>query len=1089
MTTSHATSFLRRWNRRVRRIATTLLILVLCALGLAPFGREALDELIRTHVQNELAQLYPELEVRLRGARRVPGEGFELRGFSLRDPQTDPRNGDLLSIETISLNCPTSFHQLWTGDLPIRKIHLRRPRVRVERQADASWAPHRLLPQIPESSQSSRILSGLRQVQIEEGELLFHDERLPSQLPLAARDIKLSLYPPTSTDSPSHPLAWNFRGHCSGDQFRRAGWEGTWTPTTQEFQVQGNVDEIHVLPELTDRLPLDIAEPLRPLAALRGRTNLSFSLQHRPDNLTYHIDGHFHDGWIRDPALPYSLTDLQADFRVGTEGVRVTDATARLGAAILHLELSRSGFEKQSPLRLEASTKNFPIDHRLPGMMPDSLRELWDKFLPSGTAHVDMVLTFDGEKYQPDVSIEFPDLSLTYHKFPYRVHNAQGALRVRQGILTADLTLPINGQAVHLLCEVHPTDSGPIGWAELETQGPIALDEALLSAFPEKTQPVLRSLQPTGLVEVSGRFERSDPRQAEFDRQLTIKLRQGAIRYEKFPLPIDRIEGSVSVQNDQWSFDRLTGRNDSAFIVARGNWDPEAQLGHHLALDLTCTDVPLHDGLRQSMNEQIQQFWNRLRPRGTIDHVNIGLRYQRDTRELDVVVDGEKWGPEQNVEGRSLSMKPVWFPFHLENMVGKFRYEKGRLKLDDLQAEHGMTKLNRATVHCSLPDRGQTNWKLEIPLLDIENLELNSELLAALPESASQALSRLGIRGPMSIEGDLSFSGESGSDLPPESRWNLVVDMENGELNCGVKLKHIRGGVTLEGTSGPEKSENVAELFIDSLTYQNTRFTQVRGPLRFENGYLLIGSTAKAEPNPAGLPRSLTARVFDGEATLDGWLGLADDSRFDIVTHLAGAELARMASDSSLTTARVTGKAFANLRLAGQLPSSHSWRGNGSIRLFEADIYQLPLMVALLKLLKIQPPDSTAFTQSDMEFRVEGDRMYIDRIALQGDAVSLIGNGEMDLQRNLKLDFGAVVGREDAQLPWFRPFALGAARSVLGIQVSGPLHQPAVTARPFPELNEALQQLFPEGGVESTFPWNNLLRKRETSPLTPRETP
>jgi hypothetical protein len=211
---------------------------------------------------------------------------------------------------------------------------------------------------------------------------------------------------------------------------------------------------------------------------------------------------------------------------------------------------------------------------------------------------------------------------------------------------------------------------------------------------------------------------------------------------------------------------------------------------------------------------------------------------------------------------------------------------------------------------------------------------------------------------------------------------------------------------------------------------------------------------------------------------LDGWLGVADDHRFDLLAHLSEADLARMASESSIAMARISGKAFANLRLAGQIGAAHSWRGSGSIRLFEADIYQLPLMVALLKLLKIQPPDATAFTQSDMEFRVEGDRLYFDRIALQGDAVSLIGNGDMDLQRNMKLDFGAVVGREDAQLPWLRPFALGAARSVLGIQVTGPLHQPLVTARPFPELNETLQQLFSEGMGDPTLPWAGWLGNR-----------
>src|SRR5690606_9777419 len=107
---------------------------------------------------------------------------------------------------------------------------------------------------------------------------------------------------------------------------------------------------------------------------------------------------------------------------------------------------------------------------------------------------------------------------------------------------------------------------------------------------------------------------------------------------------------------------------------------------------------------------------------------------------------------------------------------------------------------------------------------------LTPEFLAALPSPTAQGLGRLGIRGPLSVAGSLLFTGYKESGLPPTTHWNLVVDMENGELNCGVKLQNVRGGVTLQGMSGSGASEHRMELYIDALMFRKTRFTQVRGP-------------------------------------------------------------------------------------------------------------------------------------------------------------------------------------------------------------------------------------------------------------------
>jgi hypothetical protein len=119
-------------------------------------------------------------------------------------------------------------------------------------------------------------------------------------------------------------------------------------------------------------------------------------------------------------------------------------------------------------------------------------------------------------------------------------------------------------------------------------------------------------------------------------------------------------------------------------------------------------------------------------------------------------------------------------------------------------------------------------------------------------------------------------------------------------------------------------------------------------------------------------------------------------------------------------------------------------------------------MVTLLKLLSIQRPNSTAFTNSNIDFRIEGDELELDRIDFSGDAISLKGKGRVNSQRQLDLKFYPLVGREERQLAIFRPLLGQTGQEFMLIEVTGPLDQPEIHRHAFPRLDAQLAQLFPE---------------------------
>ena len=137
------------------------------------------------------------------------------------------------------------------------------------------------------------------------------------------------------------------------------------------------------------------------------------------------------------------------------------------------------------------------------------------------------------------------------------------------------------------------------------------------------------------------------------------------------------------------------------------------------------------------------------------------------------------------------------------------------------------------------------------------------------------------------------------------------------------------------------------------------------------------------------------------------------------------------------------------------------------MRLRDANLYELPVVVALLSVLSLKTPDRTAFSQVDIDYRIDGDQILLDRIDLAGNAITLKGRGWANFQQEISLDFYSLVGRDELQIPVLRYVLAEASKRILEIRVAGTLSQPEVQGTAFPELDETLRRLFPELGRRS----------------------
>jgi hypothetical protein len=1052
-----------------------LLYIVLATVCLAAcvfyFVHTRLDEEIRRHIEAKFQAHYEGLQVAVRSARRVPGAGIEIRGLMIRDPHPSRQQSGMLYVDELLVRCDTDLGGLVQGQVCTQQIIARRLKLRAHQLEDGSWDAAALLPFPKLGNQPPPAI-------LESATIELIPAPSSGGSPLALRDVNITILPEwsrTRQETATGRLdCLRIMGTLSSSLFAAATVDGRVNVETATWSIGAEVQGLEVSPDLTNLLPRRLSSQKAIPGTYRGQADFRCHLEGQADEFAdcrFTASGTF-CGRIDDPRLPQPLTNALVVFRSNNEAVQIDEATAQAGET----RVGMSGiFYRDGRMTLHASAESLFLDRRLFESLPETWRVIWDQFQPEGLVNSDLKLTFDGQSWAHDFTLDGLGVSFAYDKFPYRLEDGRGRLRLTNGVLELmNVRALASDREVRFEGRLSNPGKDVSGWLEFSLAEPIPIDDRLISAIPEKTRRFIKRLDPHGMVNVKGRFERQPGDPPRDHRQLTLHLANCSMNYDGFPYPLYRIRGTLSMTDGQWVFRDLEGYNDSGWVMCHGTWTPQEQGGSLLSLDFNAMDVPLEDELREALRPGLQNIWNNLHPRGTIDHLKIALRYYSLTDELSTEVIVIKRPPEQNVEGRSITVKPSWLPYRWDNVVGNVRFHNGVAVLTNIRAEHGRTQAH-FSGQMEISPNGQ--WRVHLEPLTVDHVDTSHELTSALPAELGNAVEDLNITGLVTLGGKLTLFGVEDPRMPPGATWELNLDLENGGLDCGVPLENIHGGLKVTGSTDGRHSQNHGELMVDSMTYKGIQFTRLKGPVHFEDGQLWIGEWIPRE-RTEGLPRPVAADVWGGGLALSGLVALKEQSHFELEASLVDGDLAAISREASPSRPDITGRVFANVLLNGSAQATHTLRGRGRVVLRDADLYRLPVMVRLLKPLMLKPPDGTAFDSSEVDFRIEGDRLYFDRIDFDGDAISLDGRGEMNFQRQINLTFGTAIGRDDLYNSLLRPVFKEAGRRLVLLHITGTLDQPHVRRELVPELNQTLQQLFPNQPREQRRSTSRLLDPR-----------
>lgn len=1052
-----------------RQFVLFLLAICLGFLGIWWVAHRQFGPMVRWVAERHLSETLAArgLRPRIGSADFVEGQGIWLRDVAILSESGG--RAPLLEIDEVLLRSDEKLWRLVSKKFLPDRILVRHLKVHAIPEADGRYALASLFP-LP-SAGGGKVPVSIVEATIDAGVHL-GAWRLEERISHLRIDVV-----PIREAGPPDVDHWRYEvtGELRATRIGRMEFAGAYGERDRSWRLGGSAAGLRLSTDLLHAAGDVAGQDLSQLLKLDGWLDLEFSadgvgFEGVPN---YALSGEIRDGRIDDARWPDPIVDLQGTFSASPELWEVRRATARIGQGSASLSAMRTRTENGDQWTAALQLEGLQLDERLAEVLPPKMRREWDEFRPKGVVDATMTVTGDGVRWDPALELRLRDVQLTYARFPYPIQRCTGALAWHRERLTAHLEGRASGSRVAIQVDYANPGANYTGWLEVKLLDRLAISETLFQALEVEpaTHRSVREFSPQGQLEVTALFRKESP-QTPVHRTYVIDLVDGSLKYAGLPYPLHGVRGRIEYVDGTISFRDIVGSNGGGVVSCNGQLSKD----RFLELDFLATGLAFDEELKRALPESLETVWNQLRPQGDVDHVEAKYTKRIATGASSLKLEAQLWrGGEE--DRHSVSIRPTWLPYVWSDMSGTIRYEDGHLQLDELRGSHDETTMTLRGMGRVVPG----GWWLDLAPCSVDGLRPTEEVLAALPPSVSQGLRTIDLDGRLNLHGrvvvmsglrDPSFSPPlirrdptSGTALttgPLEVQWDLAVDLDRCEATiAGQRLHEAHGRLDTVGVMIDDRVECFGQFDLDSLMWRDSQVWEIQGPIFIDTERLAIGSMAPLA-DERSTPRPLGATWLGGRLQLDAQVGLTGAMPYMLQASLSEGRLEKFADELSPQWRDLAGAAFAGIRIEGRGTEPDSLTGHGRLQLRDAQIYELPLMVNLLKLLSIRQVDRTAFTTSNVDYRIQRDRVLLDRVELSGDAISLRGSGELDFHRRIQAQFYTRVGREEFQLPVISPLFGAASRQFLLISVDGTLDAPQVTQIPFPKINDAIQAMTAE---------------------------
>lgn len=506
--------------------------------------------------------------------------------------------------------------------------------------------------------------------------------------------------------------------------------------------------------------------------------------------------------------------------------------------------------------------------------------------------------------------------------------------------------------------------------------------------------------------------------------------------------------------HDELILDGFTGTHAGATVWLNGT--KRAVPGgrdRQLVLHIGGSGCPADDDLKSALAAlKLNDIWTTFSPRGN-------LTFAADVEVLDRAGPPDRPGHDPpfnpaadlkltfNFYGPTIT--PSFFPYEVTDLSGWLEYKAGRVDVAHFAGRHGESRLKLAAGEVRFYPDG-TVWA-NLGGVEARPLVADAALLKAFPAKLRSAFEEIKLKGgaelnikhmvlltppdpppavipppdPLPIgpaaRGQAPDYAAAPRPLPatlpppaappampptppahpdPVVYWDAEVKLAGASIDTGVPWEELFGAVGCRGRyEGTHLGLVRGNVWLDRAVIARQPVTNVKAQVR----------AGPQQPDPARpgqfLPAELefasaTGELFHGTVGGEARVVLAAPTRYEVWLTATNVQLEEVARHYRLgSDADLKGIAQAQLRLYNRPdPKTGKWalEGAGKMDVPAGRMYNLPVLLDLVKVLKLQAPDKTAFEEAHATFHLQGDRVKVDQIDLIGKAVCVGGSGEMD---------------------------------------------------------------------------------------------
>lgn len=844
--------------------------------------------------------------------------------------------------------------------------------------------------------------------------------------------------------------------------------------------------------------------------------------------VTYNTDFELHQGRYTNPTLPAPLEQLAIRAKVKDGELTVESLNGKLGDSNVSVKLamdapktepaalatimSTENLEERTRI-LEVTVSDLVVGPDLFERLPARFAEARAMFAPAGMADV----TYEQRREPAGLKKHFvfraKGMSAKYRGFPYPVDRIRG---------TIDASLDDNGPSRYEVDIVGEAAGKPVSLKGRVIGGPdrdmdlvitgsnIVLDKALIDALPDEYPAFVRRLHATATGDFTAKIRqnartRRDHGPEAVDNEFDIRIRSGSLTYEDFPYPLRNLIGNLIIRTvpdtptialvalaagqpvpDVGSvvFNDFTAIGTGGCkLRINGGKTPERG-GSVLVLDVKGEGLPLDGELGRAVAKlKIDNSWTTFDPSG---RMNCDINVHIHDRDGPPGKPSLPFNPARDLElGMSFngpSIRPTFFQYALTDVAGQLSFANGRVDLRQFRARHGKTNLTISAAEVLLPPTG--GFWADLTDLRITPVVFDREFMAALPRGLHSACLGLEPQGAFAIHAKRLVVDDQPKGQPavrplpqvaasgpitargamparailPTIYWDGTITFRDATMKTGVSWEGVTGQFSSRGLYlGDRLGRVVGNLAVDKARV-------LRQPVETLSARFEVDP---ARPDVIGIPW-LNGKLYGGEVGGQARLELGTPVRFDLSLNGSRLKLEEFAKLNHLgPKTQLEGVASAQLSLSNAVdPATRTplLQGSGNIDVPSGRILDLPNMLEIIKLARLRPMDRTMFEEAHAVFRIRGDRLKIGQLDLLGNAISLGGEGEMDLDgKNAQFDFYTVWTNIRNMLGGGSDLAARISGNLFRIRVTGDLGSdkpPKVSQEALPGIVDPIRRLF-----------------------------